>query len=347
MRLVRNATIYVGGDENDWKSWSMQFGDVTIRTIPIGSAPQAPKGHHRLLVQVKSTLIEVPQLDDRGMVVTPDGPRKRCEAGIELTADVIGTYLATRRSISSPVPWIANIPESDSDREFLQKARGIDFFLKARQDVREKIDLTKVPVDTLADRTQGLRLFSDALVQDDPLSAYRDLVRFFENAFALPTSLLGKKLTQFLNTGVARYARREVDGWLSLRDAAIHGDGKMAKYLVLQADVRPIVGRMIQAARDTLFNKGECNNPARVRRDVWRPIACVADSEGAIEIQQFCTPTLNAQLLDSFEAYPIDFTATINSPPPDWWCPIGELQSRQSGISIVEPHKFGSHLPPR
>lgn len=342
MKLVRNATISLEADDEAWRSWSMQIGKVTVETIPIGAAPDAPSGRRRILVRATVELDSLPEIDGDGLVLTPNEPRKRCESAIELAADVVATYVAAPRSISSAVPWIAYVPESAAEREFLQKTSGIDFRMNARQNVRESIDLAKVPVDALSDRLTGVGLFADAISQTNPLAAYRELVRFFELAFGLAATGLSKKLTQFLNTGVAAYARGEVEGWFALRHAAMHGDGKSADRLVVQADVRPLISRMIQAARDVLFNKSSWHSADRIRRDAWRPIACVADADGAIHIQQHCTPTMGAQLLDAFDAYPVDLTAILNPPPQEWWCPLKELKSRQTTISILGADGFGA-----
>lgn len=337
MKLLRLATIYLGAPLRQWSCWQMRFGAVTVTTLSLGKVPAPPQGRERLVLKADIPLARLPDKSETGAVAIPHDPRRECEAAIEGAAAVAAAYLCVERQISSPIPEIALEPESRQDEAFLSDAHSLQCRPTARQIVREIISPDSVAVSDLGDRIEGVGFYADALAQTDPLASYRELMRFFELAFALPASALMNKLYQFLSTGPGRYTRSEIDDWFNLRHAAIHGDGRKTQYLVVQADIRPILGRMLQAARDVVFNKKHWHTRSRERRSVWRPIALSIDRDGTVEIEQFSTPIMHFQLMDSFGAYPIDLSASLSPLPVTWWSPRISQDPPVFEANVVEP----------
>jgi hypothetical protein len=202
---------------------------------------------------------------------------------------------------------------------FLKDSTGLDAAPQSRSRITYEIEMSPEMLAGLTDRRDGLGLLAEAFAHERSLGRYREFMRFFELAFALPSPALSKKLYQFLSGMPFGYSHTEVRSWCSLRHGAVHGDRKITPNLVLEADVRPIVGRMEQAALDVLFNKQSWHDGSRQRRKLWSPMGGTTSPNGDLMIVQGTTPSITAQIFDGFFAYPLDLGGIITSPPQDWW----------------------------
>jgi hypothetical protein len=297
----------------------MSIGPVLVQTHPIGK--QAPEpGRKRLLVHAELSLESFPVTDESGFVVIPDEPRMQCEAAIEVAASLVSIMCMCKRSISSPMPWVAFAPDTEEELRRLQETNGILHDPVTREGASFAISPDPLILDGIADRFDGVTLLAESFAHENELGRYREFMRFFELAFALPVTQVGKKLSQFLTGAGLGYSRAEVESWLELRHGATHGDGKRAKRLVIEADVRPLIQRIKQAAFDVLFNKLDWGKASRSRRDLWRPTASTHAPTGKLCILQGSTVGFEFHLLDAFGVYPFDLSACLDELPDTWWC---------------------------
>lgn len=113
---------------------------------------------------------------------------------------------------------------------------------------------------------------------------------------------------------------------MTLRHRAVHADRADASELVMERSVRGMLPRMEQAAYDVLFNKATWRDPSRERRSVLRHhVGTTGPDTGRIQVTQGHGGILDAQLMDPFDAYPLDLEAVLTESPSDWWCgPRGE-----------------------
>jgi hypothetical protein len=325
MKLLRLATIYLAPPPKDWDSWEMTVGRCTISTLSVnGTRP--PDGRKRLLVGARVVMESAPEINEDGLIKVPVALRRECEQGIEATANIISVLTRSSRQISSPLPPLALVPESDCDRAHLMHAQGFDCENRAYNRPHFSIPASPTLLEGLTDRLDGVALVADLLAQSHPLARYREAVRFFETAFRLPAVQLEKKLAQFLSPTDAGYERSEIALWLSYRHAAMHGDRAETKPLAVEADVRPFIARIEQAVIDVLFNKADWHSPSRTRRALFIPPAVTTGPLNGLRIIEKSEFVLESQLLDPFGAYPLDLSATLSSPPTNWWCPFGETQ---------------------
>jgi hypothetical protein len=95
--------------------------------------------------------------------------------------------------------------------------------------------------------------------------------------------------------------------------------GKAARpELVFESDVRPVMGRIQQAAYDVLFNKALWHDADTQRREVWIPTQWVMP-DGELRILQQTALTMSIRPLDAFKAFPLNLTYRFAELPADWW----------------------------
>ena len=170
----------------------------------------------------------------------------------------------------------------------------------------------------LLDRRDGLALLAEVYSHGRAIGRYRELMRLFELAFALPVTSLAKKAFQFLATGPFEYTHDEVRSWCALRHGSVHGDRSRTSRLVLEADVQPLIDRIEQAAIDIVFNKAQWHSPSRERRRLWTP-AGGTTSGSNLFITKGVDLAIAATIYDPFNAYPVHLQGILEHPPEQWW----------------------------
>jgi hypothetical protein len=203
-----------------------------------------------------------------------------------------------------------------------------------------RINLDKHALSALADRTDGVALLVEALAQEHAIGKFRDFVRLFERAFALPPRKLTSPLTSFLYSQFG-YTRDEIAVWLEqYRDAVTHADTR-TKFL-LETDVRPVIDRMEQAATDVLFNKLAWRDGGWKRRQLWTPPRGTTNRAGRI----FVTLTdqdasLRAEPLDEYGAFSL--TGKIPGSFENWWpTHFGAPRDLEVVADIIDPTDLAS-----
>ena len=334
MKLIRLATIYLElvpkVENREPKDFKMRFDHVLVAVQNFGKVSEAGK-HLRLLAQASVDLSTYPKLTDDNQILIPEEERKAAEAGIEATANILSVTERCKRSISSPYPYVMLYAGNDTDLKWLENSAGMIGNSGQIPDTLFNIELSEKIIRGLLDRLDGVALLAEALANSHSTGRYRELIRFFERAFSLPTIKIRKKLTRFLEGANLGYSRTEINKWVDLRDPSIHADGEKTETIVLESDVRYVVPRMEQAAYDILFNKLVWKNSSKERRNFWRPLAATNSHSHTIKM----TPGLlglSIQSFDPFNAYPTD-SFPIQPPSSNHWSkwaminkPIIELQ---------------------
>jgi hypothetical protein len=277
-----------------------------------------------------------PKLAGGRFVVVPDDARRAAERALEIVVNTVAVAERCSRAIASPFPWVAFEPTDEDARLWLDAAEGIHELDR----IVDFPSITALPLGLddadvmggLADRWDGVALLAEAFAHKHPTGRLHELFRVLERAFALSARKLGPVLVNFLHPRYG-YTAEEVDGWIKLRDPATHAD--VRHEFVLEAEVRPALRRMEQAAVDVLVNKTNwrCSDPNR--RELWRPTAWTKSKlgEGVTHIR---TPgRVESQLLDQFGAYPTYLAGVTTRLPDNWWAPAVTPKSEQRAFRVL------------
>jgi len=312
--------MYFDPPPKGWDSWSVPIGSVRLETRSAGDAPPV-EGKLRLFVSAEIP-IDFPDIDEAGFVCLPEDQRRQCEKALRIVADMIAVFGRCRRTILSPTPCVMLLVEDSGERERLDATKGIR--LNQRKMISSlwfQIPRTDEMVSGLQDRVVGVVLLAEAFSHTQAAGKYREFVRLFEAAFTSSFDQLEKKLCQFLRP-VFGYSRREIQDWVELRDPITHADGKKSDMIALDADVRRVTQRMEQATLDVLFNKAEWHKMSKTRRELWKPIAYTTSKTGGGNILQGSELSIQCQIFDDFEVFPVDNTV-VTTHPESWWLRLG------------------------
>jgi hypothetical protein len=231
------------------------------------------------------------------------------------------------REVKSPLPYVAFLPQSETERAFLEASQGIKAGMRAIQRPVCAVPIAKAQSQWFADRRHGVALLCDALASRSAVGKYRDLIRLFEHGFRLSSSKIGKGLTAFLDFRGRGYSRPEVDAWMRPRNPLSHGDKQDS--WPHEADVRLMLPRMEEAAVDVLFNKAVWRSSSSTRRAVWHP-PLWTESQDMTKLVGIRGREwrIRSQPLDGFGRYPMDLGTSFAAIAPGWW-------TRQSGDSAT------------
>ncbi len=119
--LLRLATLYFDPAPQREVNWAIQSDDVELNVLGAWML----EGKLRLLVAGVTTLKGCPDVDDENSVIIPIEARTATEATIEAFANLVSIGEMCSRSISSPTPWAALIPEDAEASAWLEGKNGI------------------------------------------------------------------------------------------------------------------------------------------------------------------------------------------------------------------------------
>lgn len=327
IKLIRLATLYFEPIPKNWRSWKLNTGIATVETMGSWELEQKL----RILVFAALGLAKQPDLTPEQGIIVPSEPRRELERSIESAANLISVFESCKRSISSPSPYIAFLPEDDESREWLCHTSGIVFGMQTIPFIQPKIKPGDKYLSLLNDRTDGVALLSEALSHTHATGKFHEFLRLFERAFKRSSSQVVNPLAAFLLTARDQgFSKAEAETWFQkLRNPATHAN---RPYFVLESDIRPVIHRMQQAAYDVLFNKVNWRRPDISRRNTWSPPGGTSSSDlPNLFVRQSSEVQISFQCLDEFKSYPMDLNAVIEKPPEDWFV----KQSRKSG-EIIE-----------
>jgi hypothetical protein len=121
-------------------------------------------------------------------------------------------------------------------------------------------------------------------------------------AFKLGPGRLTGPLAALLKASQFGIDYDEVRSWTAARGLSAHADRREEFYL--DADVRPIVDRMLQAGYDVLLNKKTWRDRSSDRRGTWQADAGTQGIGHNIFMSQGKSANLTFQMLDGFASYP-------------------------------------------
>jgi hypothetical protein len=344
MKLIRFATVYL---KQDVTQPTVTFDDGTA---PVTVRDVGKSGDRtRLLLQATVNLAEKPSASATGVVEVPVDERKEAEAAIETVANLLAVMNHTRRSISSPRPFVALYLESDEERFW---SAGLSRFEGEQSGIPETSYLLAPSNEHLAalgDRLDGVALLAEALAQDHATGQFHEFIRLFERAFTLPPSQFEKKLAQFLGGAGLGYGRSEVRHWVDLRNPVTHAKDLSQTRIVLESDILPVIARMEQAAYDVLMNKKVWHNPSKERRDLWSPHVATLSPTHALKVTKGEDAKFHIHLFDPFMAFRYDAGFGIRELPENHWSVWPVTRTGFNGmITLVEagrPPASGRAIP--
>lgn len=315
MLIVRFAIIYLKPSQ-DIGAISVEIGGVSVNLNPV---PDEKESGTSLLAIAKCPLSELPIKDDKNRLVIPKSAREKCEFAIESLANLFSVFGACARSLLSPTPCLALQFENEQEKDFLNSSRGIASVYNNHNGTRHSIPLEPVLVSALTDRLDGVALLAETYSANES-GRYRELVRYFELAFALPFTNVEKKLYEFLKPSPFGYTREEIRDWISQRHPSSHADLRETSTIALTSDVRDYLMRMEQAALDVLFNKSVWREKSTNRRDVWKPTAWTTARQDGLTTIKGSKLSMFFRLYDEFDVYPKKLQATLNRIEDNWYC---------------------------
>jgi hypothetical protein len=314
MKLARLAVLTFAELPKDHRGWTFQLGAVAIES----RGAREKGGAVHVLASATVQLKRLPSVTRQRRVRIPPGPMRLCQRGLEATANLVSSSFFIRRSISSPTPCVALIPESEGELAWLSSRIGMHYpkvFAPTR--FRPGFDLVpSLPI--LGERLDGVALLAEALAHTQVSGRFHEMMRLFELAFRASGKRLVDPLAGFLIPNRLEYSRQEIVHWIQeVRHGITHADEK--DFFLLEGDVRPIIHRVDQAALDVLFNKGDWRSPDIGRRETWRPTSGLAGSTPFITAG--VGGILEGTLLDDLGIFPRNLDSFLTSLPDGWWSP--------------------------
>ena len=307
-------TLSRKGDPN--QRFVMDIGDVHIdpvRRIEQGEAEV-------FLVVAEMPCPQPLKIDSDGVVELPEEPLQQAEEATEIYANVLSIGRKCRRSIASHGPGSALVMENDADRATLANARAISVGPGGRHEFVCDVEWTPGRMSSLTDRFDGAALLAEALAHHHPTGQMHELFRFFECAFRRPPDQAFGPLGKFLAKAGVGFTRAEVKGWfVQVRGRATHADLTRSPDFLLEAGVRGVIPRMMQAAYDVLFNKAKWACPDTTRRSIWRPYSPLMNAGGEPSFTSGVSCPIAIQMMDEFGSYPVNIAKHWDGAPENWW----------------------------
>jgi hypothetical protein len=288
-------------------------------------------------------LEKLPEVQNN-FIEVPDFARKVCEEAIENVANFISVSEGKQRRVCSTYPYIAFIPDTSTEKSLLEKTNGIFKPKKEFIDVSLSVTsrLQPILIEHLHDRTDGLQILAEVMNSGSSLGKYRELIRFFEKAFALQSNNLVIVVSDFFQGARAdelsksfSYTKEEIAEWFSVRNRAFHSVEKTEK-VIHEREVTRFIPRMEQAAYDVLFNKLTWKSKSKARRQIYNPPFSTTSPFAKDEIpnqetdKPFVNTKVNAEIkltpfvvdcYGSYERWGILNVEELKKCFPTWWIP--------------------------
>jgi hypothetical protein len=274
------------------------------------------------ILSASTELEQWPERDYNNRIHLPEDALKETLRAVEVFADLLSISHPSSRSLTSPRFPVGLQSENAEEEAWLNASAGIAKLSEVDVDVEQgnhQFHLLSLPADTLADRLDGVKMLADVFSQLWPTGRFRELWRFFERAFRLPSGRIVVPLGDFLASGggsnYSGYSRREVGEWVRLRGPAVHGDRRDT--FVLAADVEPILDRMEFAAKDVLLHKNSWGDSSSTRRVLALDRTLLPKGHPAFEETQSPGNSIYSVEL-RVKAIPALGSGPLNWSPPPW-----------------------------
>jgi hypothetical protein len=318
---------------SNWRGWSIQHDRIEVAPLRLWNEDDDLT---RMLVSASQQLDYRPKVTADNEVVVPEKQRVAAENAIEVTANLVAVSQGCRRAISSPWPPVVFVATGDDGQSWLDSKDGLRHArLMRRVSAASVLDFDASVLNQLQDRLDGVELLVEAFGHSHATGRFHDLVRVFERGFKRPPNRLAAPVFAFLDP-LFGYASQEVRDWFETqRDAATHADQRSE--FSVEADLRPLVDRMEQAAIDVVFNKERWRDDSTSRRSVWTPRAGTSGADGVIFLTQHdpVPPPMKGELLDEFGRFQMNLSAVITPVPAEWWPTEHPRSSKTEQFQVV------------
>lgn len=328
-------------------NFNLKSDGIHVRTLAVIEDKQLGPV---VLMEARTELETWPVRTPDGTVLVPKHARNKLEEWLEYTTNLMAVGDTVGRQLSSPSVSVAFIGKTSEAKQWLAKSVG---YKAQENEAISSGGAMRVAVEPdvltqLGDRLDGISLLAEALSQNTALGKFRDFIRLFERAFRTSAGKLEPLLIEFLDPKYG-YTKREINHWLELRDRATHADVKPGHKLAYEKDVYQLIGRMQQAAYDTLINKEhwQANDTNRLER--WAPNFGTTSTKGGLFITKGRAAALTMSILDGFGAYPQHLAGGIEaiisqSAEDTYWINRIEQDVHTRGTFTVLPNPDDTQL---
>jgi hypothetical protein len=209
----------------------------------------------------------MPELNEDGGIILPAAQIATSVQLVEHLLDLMSIASRSSRALTSPRAPVGLLAETDQELNWLERTAGIIGLnaVDIRSEHHHHVDIHGITQTLVSTRPDGVASLADVYSQSWPAGRYRELVRFFELAFALPTGRLSGPFISFLRGNEFGFTGAEVHAWLSTRGQVIHADRGSNPESMTR--VIKYVARMELAALDLLLHKKEWHSPSAERID--------------------------------------------------------------------------------
>jgi len=180
LKLVRIVSAYFEPGFTDWRSWTMQMGDINVKTIGYREVD----GKLNLFIAAEVKLPFMPELTSDNKIIPNEVFVRKTQEALETVVNLLAVSKGSKRQISSAVPYVAFLPEDDAAKQWLDSTNGIDIWAQALPSCNVRIYLAnKSILDGLIDRLDGVELMAEALSHAHVTGRFHELMRLFERGF--------------------------------------------------------------------------------------------------------------------------------------------------------------------
>jgi hypothetical protein len=320
MKLVRLTWLELKPETKRWSTTGFTIGDVSVRFGPVLENNGKPwtEGLTQRQFVAEVPLSNFPLSEERAVKI-PDEERLKAEATLEDVADALSVASGSRRSLLSPAGFsISFLSENHEELQWLESHSELSDSGLGVSRVRWSPEFDSDNFGAFDGREDGVTLLSEAVGLDHDPSRFRELIRFFERAFAASSDRLVPPLAAFLGSRPAfAYSKSEVKRWIvRLRGPIAHADRKKA--LLREREIEWVTDRMLFAAYDVLLNKASWNASDTERRDVWQPLygpldATTVVAGGGVKW------TATSEFRDQFGSYRVSMSLPSFTLPAPFW----------------------------
>lgn len=317
MKLARLVCLNLNTPQKRWEKFDIKFGQYTIKSIRSDTIEKS--GRQRLILVAEKNLKHQPKITRDKILIVPERDRIELEEALKIIGNLVAISEFRGRTMSSPTPCIAFIPENQKELDFLNNTIGIEYLANTNSDF--KFSLRDIVVkEPLLDRQEGCEFLAVALSQESAVGQLHEYVRLFERAFALSSNKLVDALHNFLNKSDVSYNKDEIRKWIiELRDGSTHADKR--NNLIYESDVIQVIVRVRQAAYDVLFNKSTWHESSIHRRKTYQASMGLLEDNEPYAIVHTAGFEIISQMMDPFNSFPMDLSTVLKTFPKDfnWW----------------------------
>ena len=313
-------------------SYAINIDDVVVQILP----QEYKKSKNGVFIAAEMEIKNSSLKDEEIIFKIPLNELSQLEHSIETLVDIISFAQGLKRTISSPSPSVYLKPISESEINYLRSIKEFDFQQKKRIESNIKIDFDLDMCLNLDDRTDGIKIISEANSTNHLSGKFHEYIRFLELAFNKTNRALIEPTSKFLfNNSRMGYSKEEIKKWIYIRHKSVHANKKRGFYT--EGDIRPFITRIEQACYEVLFNKSNWNDSSTTCRDFYKIPAVSKNPNNDLIIVRGTEFSITKQVLDESGSYPLNINIHFNNMPIGYWAPnSNELSLQDHTVTIID-----------